>query len=151
MTTEDYFVVNSTQAFFIRIDMTSSGITFSSSELDSAEKREEGSENQTSSSKTPFAAEKFEPLTLSVAGSADLPDWLSYSYEGSSNKFHNVAYLFGTATRPQNVEIEVIALNRNSLETLRKSVRLSVIPKQSKKQPREQPFNFFHQVCLTLF
>lgn len=160
-------MVNTDQAFFVRMEITSSGdFDFSSSSSS------DGTENQISDTHkyedegsqvvvrsggdvstrdhvvveddSDHASEDdYEFLSLSVSGMPDLPEWIYYKYVYTNHSRH-LAYLYGT---PPNdylknrhadadddvIEIEVIALNRNTYDTLRDAFTISVINTESER------------------
>ncbi|KAL1138292.1 hypothetical protein AAG570_009980, partial [Ranatra chinensis] len=63
----------------------------------------------------------------SLAGSPDLPSWLSYAYNG---RLHT-GYIYGVppAGQPRTYNIEIVGMNRDTFETIIQTVTLKVVDK----------------------
>jgi len=64
----------------------------------------------------------------SVQGMPDLPNWMSYKYPNASRD----AYLYGTPISDGDIDIEIIALNKHTYDTHRRTIKFSVSEKESK-------------------
>lgn len=73
----------------------------------------------------------------SVAGMPDLPAWMHYRHPNGSHE----AFLYGTPTQDGELSIEVIALNKRTFDTYRRTIKFSVTERESKTMSHRCPID----------
>ena len=116
----DSIIANTTEAFFVALKTTeyfSSGLETNSS---------------SSSLDTGRSMNNNEPsgpveLLMSVAGRADLPEWMYYKFDGKSN----TGYLYGSPVTDGEIDLEIIALNTRTYDTTMDTMKLTIVERES--------------------
>lgn len=117
----DSIIANTTEAFFVALRTTE----YFPSEF-------EVNSSSTASSNNGQSMNNNEPsppveLLMSVAGRADLPEWMYYKFDRQSK----TGYLYGSPVTDGEIDLEIIALNTRTYDTTMDTMKLTIVERES--------------------